>query len=89
MYNDSIRAAMMEEFSYKNAMQHRSGKIVLNIGLAQAVNDIRKPNRRKMICRQSAGQMAVVTKAKKSIAGFRVREDMPLTWREVLFVATA
>jgi large subunit ribosomal protein L5 len=80
MYNDSIRAAMMEEFSYKNAMQTpRLEKIVLNIGCgSEAVNDTKKAKSAQDDLSAIAGQMAVVTKAKKSIAGFRVREDMPL-----------
>ena len=79
-YKDSIRAAMKEEFGYKNDMQiPRLDKIVLNIGAgAEAVKDSKKAKSAQEDLTAIAGQQAVVTKAKKSIAGFRVREDMPL-----------
>ncbi|SHI57158.1 50S ribosomal protein L5 [Wenxinia saemankumensis] len=79
-YRDSIRAALKEEFGYKNDMQiPRLDKIVLNIGCgAEAVRDSKKAKSAQDDLSQIAGQRAVVTKAKKSIAGFRVREDMPL-----------
>ncbi len=80
VYKDSIRAAMKEEFSYKNDMMiPRLDKIVLNIGAgAEAVKDSKKAKSAQEDLTAIAGQQAVITKAKKSIAGFRVREDMPL-----------
>ncbi len=80
VFKDSIRAAMKEEFGYKNDMQiPRLDKIVLNIGCgAEAVRDSKKAKSAHEDLTRIAGQMAVVTKAKKSIAGFRVREEMPL-----------
>jgi len=79
-YVARIRAAMKEEFGYKNDMQiPRLEKIVLNIGCgAEAVKDSKKAKSAQEDLSAIAGQKAVVTKAKKSIAGFRVREDMPL-----------
>ncbi len=79
-YVDSIRAAMKEEFSYANDMMiPRLDKIVLNIGAgAESVKDSKKAKSAVEDLTAIAGQKAVVTKAKKSIAGFRVREDMPL-----------
>jgi large subunit ribosomal protein L5 len=79
-YRDTIRAAMKEEFGYKNDMQiPRLDKIVLNIGCgAEAVRDSKKAKSAQEDLTAIAGQLAVVTKAKKSIAGFRVREEMPL-----------
>lgn len=79
-YTDSIRAAMKEEFGYKNDMQiPRLDKIVLNIGAgAASVRDSKKVKSAQEDLSAIAGQKAVVTKAKKSIAGFRVREDMPM-----------
>ena len=79
-YKDKIRAAMKEEFGYKNDMQiPRLDKIVLNIGCgAEAVRDSKKAKSAQEDLSAIAGQKAVVTKAKKSIAGFRVREEMPL-----------
>ncbi|WP_413720575.1 50S ribosomal protein L5 [Silicimonas sp. MF1-12-2] len=80
LYKDSIRAALKEEFGYKNDMQiPRLDKIVLNIGAgAEAVKDSKKAKSAQEDLTAIAGQQAVITKAKKSIAGFRVREDMPL-----------
>ena len=80
LYADSIRAALKEEFSYKNDMQiPRLEKIVLNIGCgAEAVKDSKKAKSAQEDLTAIAGQKALITKAKKSIASFRVREDMPL-----------
>ena len=79
-FRSRIKAAMMEEFGYKNEMQiPRLDKIVLNIGCgAEAVRDSKKAKSAVEDLTKIAGQQAVGTKAKKSIAGFRVREDMPL-----------
>ncbi len=80
LYQDDIRAKMQEEFDLKNPMQiPRLDKIVLNIGAgAEAVRDSKKAKSAADDLTAIAGQKAVITKAKKSIAGFRVREDMPL-----------
>ena len=80
LYNDTIRASMKEEFGNKNDMQiPRLDKIVLNIGAgAESVKDSKKVKAAQEDLTAIAGQKAVVTMAKKSIAGFRVREDMPL-----------
>ena len=79
-YAETIRPAMKEEFSYKNDMMiPRLDKIVLNIGCGrEAVKDSKKAKSAQADLTQIAGQLAVITKAKKSIAGFRVREEMPL-----------
>jgi len=79
-YRDRIRAALMEEFSYTNPMQiPRLDKIVLNIGCgAEAVRDSKKAKSAQEDLTAIAGQKALTTLAKKSIAGFRVREEMPL-----------
>ena len=78
-YKATIRAAMKEEFGYKNDMQiPRLDKIVLNMGVGEAVKDTKKVKQAAEELSQIAGQKAVITKAKKSIAGFRVREEMPL-----------
>ena len=80
LYADTIKPALMEEFGYKNAMQlPKLDKIVLNIGCgAEAVRDTKKAKSAQDDLSTIAGQRAVITKAKNSIAGFRVREDMPL-----------
>ena len=79
-YMDTIRAKLKEEFGYKNDMQiPRLDKIVLNIGCgAEAVRDSKKAKTAQEDLTTIAGQKAMTTRAKKSIAGFRVREDMPL-----------
>ncbi|MEN8658790.1 50S ribosomal protein L5 [Marivita sp.] len=79
-FRDQIRAAMKEEFGYSNDMMiPRLDKIVLNIGCgAEAVRDSKKAKSAVEDLTKIAGQQAVTTKAKKSIAGFRVREEMPL-----------
>lgn len=79
-YKDRIRAALKEEFSYSNDMQiPRLDKIVLNIGCgAAAVRDSKKAKSAQADLTLIAGQKALTTIAKKSIAGFRVREEMPL-----------
>ena len=80
VYRDEIRAKLKEEFGYKNDMMiPRLDKIVLNIGCgAEAVRDSKKAKSAQQDLTAIAGQKALTTTAKKSIAGFRVREDMPL-----------
>ena len=79
LFKDTIRAAMKEEFGYKNDMQiPRLDKIVLNMGIGEAVKDTKKVKQGAEELSLIAGQKAVITHAKKSIAGFRVREEMPL-----------
>ena len=77
VFKDTIKAAMKEEFGYKNDMQiPRLDKIVLNIGCgAEAVRDSKKAKSAQEDLTAIAGQKALTTTAKKSIAGFRVRED--------------
>jgi large subunit ribosomal protein L5 len=80
LYNETIKSALKEEFSYKNVMQiPRLDKIVLNIGCgAEAVRDSKKAKSAVEDLSTIAGQKAVTTIAKNSIAGFRVREGMPM-----------
>ena len=79
VYKDNVRGAMKEEFSYKNDMMiPRLDKIVLNMGVGEAVADSKKIRSAEADMTAIAGQKAVITKAKNSIAGFKVREDMPL-----------
>ena len=79
-YRETARPALIEEFGYANAMMTpKLDKIVLNIGCgAEAVRDSKKAKSAQEDLTSIAGQQAVITTAKKSIAGFRVREDMPL-----------
>lgn len=78
-YRSAIRAAMKEEFAYKNDMMiPRLDKVVINMGVGEAVKDTKKVKTAAEQLTLIAGQKAVITHAKKSIAGFRVREEMPL-----------
>jgi large subunit ribosomal protein L5 len=78
-YLATVRAALKEEFGYRNDMQiPRLDKIVLNMGVGEAVKDTKKVKTAAEQLSLIAGQKAVITHAKKSIAGFRVREEMPL-----------
>ena len=80
LYTETIRAALKEEFSYKNDMQiPKLEKIVVNIGCgAEAVKDSKKAKSAQEDLTKIAGQKAVINKASKSIATFRVREGMAL-----------
>ena len=79
VYKDTIRAAMKEEFGYANDMMiPRLDKIVLNMGVGEAVKDTKKVKQAAEELTLIAGQKAVVTTAKKSVASFRVREGMPI-----------
>ncbi|MCI5042287.1 MAG: 50S ribosomal protein L5 [Donghicola eburneus] len=79
-YADKIRAALKEEFGYKNDMMiPKLEKIVLNIGCGRAaVKDSKKAKSAQADLTAIAGQKALTTVAKNSIAGFRVREGMPM-----------
>ncbi len=80
LYKDSIRASLKEEFGYKNEMMiPKLEKIVLNIGCGRAaVKDSKKAKSAQADLTLIAGQKALTTIAKNSIAGFRVREGMPM-----------
>ena len=79
LYQDRIRAELMEEFGYKNAMQiPRLEKIVLNMGIGESTADSKKVRSAEADLAAIAGQKPVVTKAKTSIAGFKLREGMPI-----------
>jgi large subunit ribosomal protein L5 len=78
-YQAKMRPALKEEFGYKNSMMiPRLDKIVINMGVGEAVKDTKKVKTAAEQLTLIAGQKAVITHAKKSIAGFRVRELMPL-----------
>ncbi len=88
LFDAEIKAKMREEFGYKNTMQiPRLDKVVLNMGVGKAVQDTKKVKFAQEELTRIAGQHAVVTKAKKSVAGFRVREDMPLGCKVTLRAA--
>ncbi|NOZ32568.1 MAG: 50S ribosomal protein L5 [Alphaproteobacteria bacterium] len=78
-YDDVIRASMMKEFGYKNPMLvPRLDKIVLNMGVGEAVGDSKKVRAAQADLEAIAGQKALTTHAHNSIAGFKVREGMAL-----------
>ena len=79
MYDDSIAKAMTEKFGYKNALEiPRIEKIVLNMGVGEATQDKKKVEQAASEMELIAGQKPVITKAKKSIAQFKLREGMPI-----------
>jgi large subunit ribosomal protein L5 len=78
-YEDQIKADLQKQFGYKNVMQlPKLEKIVLNMGVGEAVNDTKKVRAAAADLEKIAGQKPVITHARKSIAGFKVRENMPL-----------
>ncbi|MCZ4283005.1 50S ribosomal protein L5 [Kiloniella laminariae] len=78
-YNSAVKDALKAEFDYTNPMQiPKLEKIVLNIGVGKAVQDTKKVKNAAEELELIAAQKPVITKAKKSIAGFKVREEMPL-----------
>ena len=78
-FDEVVKPKLMEEFGYKNAMMiPRLDKIVLNMGVGEAVGDSKKIRAAHDDLMKIAGQKPIITKAKKSIAGFKVREEMPL-----------
>lgn len=78
-YHDEIVKAMIEKFGYKNVMEvPKIQKITLNMGVGDAVQDKKKVETAASEMELIAGQKPVVTKAKKSIASFKLREGMPI-----------
>jgi len=79
LYDETIVKAMTEKFGYKNAMEvPKITKIVLNMGVGEATQDKKKVEQAAAEMTKIAGQKAVITKAKKSIAQFKLREGMPI-----------
>ena len=79
LYNNELRGALKEKFNYANPMQiPRLDKVVLNMGVGEAVGDSKKLKSAIHDMTLIAGQQPVMTRAKKSIAGFKVREEMGL-----------
>ncbi len=79
LYDETIVKAMTEKFGYKNHMEvPKITKIVLNMGVGEATQDKKKVEQAAQEMTKIAGQKAVITKAKKSIAQFKLREGMPI-----------
>ena len=78
-FEEKVKPALSEQFSYSNPMMMpRLEKIVLNVGVGKAVQDSKKVKAAAEELSRIAGQKPVITRAKKSIAGFKVRDGMPL-----------
>ncbi len=78
-YLSQVRPALTEKFGYKNVLEiPRIEKIVINMGVGEAVADSKKIKSAFEDLQAIAGQKPVITKAKKSIATFKMREDMPI-----------
>ena len=79
LYNAEIAAQMKSEFEYRNPMMiPKLDKVVINMGVGDAVNDRKAVEGAFQDLQLIAGQKPVVTRAKKSIAGFKLREEMPI-----------
>ena len=78
-YDEVVRPKMTEQFGYKNPMQvPRIEKIVLNMGIGEGVNDRKKVDAAATDLALIAGQKAVITKARKSIANFKLRDGQAI-----------
>ena len=79
LYRDEVRGKLNEKFGYKNSMMTPIiEKVVINIGVGDAVNDRKAVDAAFEDLKLISGQKPVVTKASKSIAGFKLREGMPI-----------
>jgi len=78
-YDEVVRPALIAEFGYKNALEVPTiEKIVLNMGVGDAVNDTKKVTVAAADLALIAGQRPVITRARKAISSFKVRENMPI-----------
>ncbi len=78
-YSEKIAPALKEQFGYKSPMEvPRITKITLNMGVSEAVSDKKVIEHAVSDLTKIAGQRPVVTKTKKAIAGFKIREDYPI-----------
>ena len=79
LYQNKIAAQLTEQFGYKSPMQvPRITKVTLNMGVSEAVSDKKVIDHAVSDLTKIAGQKPVVTKTKKAIAGFKIREDYPI-----------
>ncbi|MGY6569609.1 MAG: 50S ribosomal protein L5 [Salinarimonas sp.] len=78
-YDEVVRPKLIEEFGYKNPMQVPTiDKIVINMGVGESVADSKKASSAAGDLALIAGQAPVVTRARKAISSFKVRENMPI-----------
>jgi large subunit ribosomal protein L5 len=79
LYDETVAKAMTEKFGYNNVMEiPKIEKITLNMGVGEATQDKKKVTQAAEEMELIAGQKPVITKAKKSIAQFKLREGMPI-----------
>lgn len=79
VYQETVVPAMMKEFGYRNPMQvPRIERIVLNVGMGEAVQNVKLLESAAAELEQITGQKPVLTRAKKAIAGFKLREGIPI-----------
>ena len=79
LYQNTIAPTLREQFKYQSAMQvPRITKITLNMGVSEAVSDKKVIEHAVSDLTKIAGQKPVITKTKKAIAGFKIREDYPI-----------
>ena len=79
IYDNELVAKMIEKFGYKNPMQvPKLDKIVINMGVGEAKENAKVLEAAVRDLEIIAGQKAIVTKSKKSVANFKIREDMPI-----------
>lgn len=79
IYENEVVPKLMDNFNYKNKMQvPQLDKIVLNMGLGEAIQNIKVLDAAAEELKAIAGQKPVITRAKKSIAAFKLREGMPI-----------
>ena len=79
LYHNEIVPKLRSEFNYKNVMEvPRLEKIVINMGLGEAIQNIKILDSATQELNAISGQKAVITKAKKSIASFKLRQGMPI-----------
>lgn len=78
-YRKEIAPALMEEFGYRNVMEvPRLQKIVVNVGLGEALQDVKALDAAARDIATITGQKPIITRASKSIAGFKLREGNPI-----------
>lgn len=78
-YRDTVKQQLQEQFKFGSAMQiPRVTKVTLNMGLGEAAGDKKIIENAVRDMEQIAGQKAVVTMSKKAVAGFKIRENMPV-----------
>ena len=88
-YREKVVADLMKKFGYSSSMQvPRLTKITLNMGVSEAVSDKKVMDNAVGDLTKISGQKAVITKSKKAIAGFKIREGVPIGCMVTVFVTS-